>query len=241
MTAESRGDSRVAVIVGGSSGIGRAVALALADQGWSLILAGRSTEALESTAVSLSKRGGRASRHRRCHRHGCDDLRFRHRHRSVRSGGCGGEHGGGRRLRTLRVGTGRGFRASDLHEPDRLGERSPGGPAPLPGPRRRAPDTSRITARQDRGAVHESLRGEQVGRARPGPHPQDRGQAITRDPGQHDLARQRQHPGLSARGELRGPGRSATTTGRPTGKGRSCPADLAQVHGPWTWPRRRRS
>ncbi|MBB1253050.1 SDR family oxidoreductase [Streptomyces alkaliterrae] len=39
-----------AVVTGAGSGIGRAVALALADAGWSLTLAGRRAEALEETA-----------------------------------------------------------------------------------------------------------------------------------------------------------------------------------------------
>jgi NAD(P)-dependent dehydrogenase (short-subunit alcohol dehydrogenase family) len=40
---------RVAIITGGGSGIGRAVAVELASRGWSLVLAGRRLEALEET------------------------------------------------------------------------------------------------------------------------------------------------------------------------------------------------
>jgi NAD(P)-dependent dehydrogenase (short-subunit alcohol dehydrogenase family) len=43
----------VAVITGGSSGIGRAVAVALAGQGWSLVLAARSLTALQETCAGL--------------------------------------------------------------------------------------------------------------------------------------------------------------------------------------------
>ena len=41
---------RVAVITGAGSGIGRASALALLKDGWSVALAGRRKEALEETA-----------------------------------------------------------------------------------------------------------------------------------------------------------------------------------------------
>ncbi len=39
----------VAVVTGAGSGIGRAAALALADRGWSVVLAGRRADALEAT------------------------------------------------------------------------------------------------------------------------------------------------------------------------------------------------
>ncbi|MDB5703383.1 MAG: putative oxidoreductase [Sphingomonas bacterium] len=42
---------RVAIVTGAGSGIGRAVALALGEAGWSVILAGRRREALEETAA----------------------------------------------------------------------------------------------------------------------------------------------------------------------------------------------
>jgi NAD(P)-dependent dehydrogenase (short-subunit alcohol dehydrogenase family) len=45
---------RVAVITGGGSGVGRAAAVALADDGWSVVLAGRHQETLDETAALLS-------------------------------------------------------------------------------------------------------------------------------------------------------------------------------------------
>ncbi|MFG2866634.1 SDR family oxidoreductase [Streptomyces sp. NPDC048338] len=47
-------ESRVAVVTGAGSGIGRSVARALADAGWSLALAGRRREALEETAAAVT-------------------------------------------------------------------------------------------------------------------------------------------------------------------------------------------
>src|SRR2546421_8779584 len=49
--------SRIALVTGAGSGIGRAVALALAKEGWSLALAGRRSDALEETA-ELGKPSG---------------------------------------------------------------------------------------------------------------------------------------------------------------------------------------
>ncbi|KIF75399.1 3-oxoacyl-ACP reductase [Streptomyces sp. 150FB] len=50
------GHGKIGVVTGGGSGLGRASALALLDQGWSLALAGRRKEALEET-VELSGLG----------------------------------------------------------------------------------------------------------------------------------------------------------------------------------------
>lgn len=46
-------ESRIAVVTGAGSGIGRGVALALAEAGWSVALAGRRREPLEETAASV--------------------------------------------------------------------------------------------------------------------------------------------------------------------------------------------
>ena len=51
--------TRVAVITGGGTGIGRAVALALAGTGYSVVVAGRRKEPLEATAAEGSKMGAR--------------------------------------------------------------------------------------------------------------------------------------------------------------------------------------
>ncbi|MCA9083638.1 MAG: SDR family oxidoreductase [Planctomycetaceae bacterium] len=45
---------RVAIVTGAGSGIGRAVSLALLNDGWTVVLAGRRLEALEQTALSAS-------------------------------------------------------------------------------------------------------------------------------------------------------------------------------------------
>ena len=51
--------TKVAVVTGGGTGIGRAVALALAGEGYSVVVAGRRKEPLEDTAAEGSKLGAR--------------------------------------------------------------------------------------------------------------------------------------------------------------------------------------
>jgi len=51
--------AKVAVVTGGGTGIGRAVALGLAKKGYSVVVAGRHKEALEATAAEGSKMGAR--------------------------------------------------------------------------------------------------------------------------------------------------------------------------------------
>src|SRR6266571_1838704 len=51
--------TKVGVVTGGGTGIGRAVALALAGEGYSVVVAGRRKEPLESTALEGSRLGVR--------------------------------------------------------------------------------------------------------------------------------------------------------------------------------------
>jgi NAD(P)-dependent dehydrogenase (short-subunit alcohol dehydrogenase family) len=53
-------DGKVALITGGSKGIGRAIALSFVDAGATVALAARGAEALEKTAREIEEQGGRA-------------------------------------------------------------------------------------------------------------------------------------------------------------------------------------
>ena len=50
-------ESKVAVITGGGRGIGRAVAFALSEAGWNVVVAGRTGESLDDTIASLDGDG----------------------------------------------------------------------------------------------------------------------------------------------------------------------------------------
>src|ERR1017187_2232207 len=52
-------NSKISLVTGAGSGIGRAVSLALRSAGYSVVLAGRRAESLERTAASASASGGR--------------------------------------------------------------------------------------------------------------------------------------------------------------------------------------
>jgi NAD(P)-dependent dehydrogenase (short-subunit alcohol dehydrogenase family) len=54
-------DGAVAIITGGASGIGRALAEALAHRGTDVVLADRQQELAEEVAAGIRERGGKAS------------------------------------------------------------------------------------------------------------------------------------------------------------------------------------
>lgn len=53
-------NGKVAIVTGGSRGIGRAIAMALGDEGATVVLAARSVEKLAETAEQVRRTGGRA-------------------------------------------------------------------------------------------------------------------------------------------------------------------------------------
>ena len=59
MSAEGE-TAKVAVVTGGGSGVGRAAALALAGEGFALVLSGRRPEPLKEVASEIGSTGGRA-------------------------------------------------------------------------------------------------------------------------------------------------------------------------------------
>lgn len=58
-----RGDSRTAIVTGASAGLGRAIAVALGELGWSVALGARRTEELDETAKLVREAGGKPFAH----------------------------------------------------------------------------------------------------------------------------------------------------------------------------------
>jgi NADP-dependent 3-hydroxy acid dehydrogenase YdfG len=52
--------NKVAIVTGAGSGVGHAASAALAADGWSVVLAGRRAEQLESVAAEIRAAGGKA-------------------------------------------------------------------------------------------------------------------------------------------------------------------------------------
>ena len=60
MSPPSNSATKIALVTGASSGIGKQTAIALAQAGYSVVLAGRRLELLEATAAEIQKGGGKA-------------------------------------------------------------------------------------------------------------------------------------------------------------------------------------
>lgn len=57
MAESSRQPGSVALVTGGGTGVGRAIAAALAEAGWKVVITGRRTEIIEKTAEELGRNG----------------------------------------------------------------------------------------------------------------------------------------------------------------------------------------
>ena len=60
MDSSAHLSSKIAIVTGAGSGIGKSVAIALAGDGYSVVLAGRRKEPLEATAIEVRQSNSRA-------------------------------------------------------------------------------------------------------------------------------------------------------------------------------------
>ena len=54
-------DQKISIVTGAGTGVGKAASLALADEGWTIVLAGRRKDPIETVANEIKSRGGNAS------------------------------------------------------------------------------------------------------------------------------------------------------------------------------------
>ncbi len=54
-------DQKISIVTGAGTGVGKAASLALADEGWTIVLAGRRKDPIEAVATEIKSRGGNAS------------------------------------------------------------------------------------------------------------------------------------------------------------------------------------
>ena len=53
-------DQKISIVTGAGTGVGKSASLALADEGWSIVLAGRRKDPIEAVANEIKSRGGNA-------------------------------------------------------------------------------------------------------------------------------------------------------------------------------------
>ena len=54
-------DQKISIVTGAGTGVGKSASLALADEGWTIVLAGRRKDPIEAVANEIKTRGGNAS------------------------------------------------------------------------------------------------------------------------------------------------------------------------------------
>ena len=54
-------DQKISIVTGAGTGVGKAASLALADEGWTIVLAGRRKDPIEAVANEIKSQGGNAS------------------------------------------------------------------------------------------------------------------------------------------------------------------------------------